>query len=154
MDNTIKEKIEHEIFRINRLFDSGKPLLDLCKIKEPDFIEASAAGSFLQSFYNGIESIILLIFKSIGENIPNDFHWHKKLLEQTFIASEKRAKIFKNEYKEKLFEYLSFRHYFRHSYGHEVEWIRLNPLINGVVEFWKVIENDIKVFIETFDYTK
>ena len=52
MDDKIKEKIEHEIFRINKLFDNGKPLLDLCKIKEPDFLEASAAGSFLQSFYN------------------------------------------------------------------------------------------------------
>jgi len=61
LDDKLKEKIEHEILRINKLFDSGKPLLDLCKLKEPDFIEASAAGSFLQSFYNGIESIVLLL---------------------------------------------------------------------------------------------
>jgi len=40
LDNFLKEKIEYEIARINKLFDSGKPLLDLCKIKEPDFIEA------------------------------------------------------------------------------------------------------------------
>ena len=70
MDNFLKEKIEHEIFRINKLFDSAKPLLDLCKIKKLDFVEASAAGSFLQSFYNGVESIILLIFKNIEVSIP------------------------------------------------------------------------------------
>ena len=48
MDNKLKEKIEHEVLRLNKLFNSGKPLLDLCKVKEPDFVEASAAGSFLQ----------------------------------------------------------------------------------------------------------
>ena len=148
MENKLKEKIEHEIFRVNKLFDSGKPLLDLYKIKEPDFIEASAAGSFLQSFYNGIESIILIIFKTTKENIPNDFNWHKKLFEKAFELNEGRTAIFKEGYKEQFTEYLSFRHYFRHSYGYEIEWGRLKPLINGVELLWKLIEEDIKLFIE------
>jgi hypothetical protein len=148
LDEKLKEKIEHEIFRINKLFDSGSPLLNLCKLKEPDFVEASAAGSFLQSFYNGIESIIMLIFKTLKENIPNDLYWHKKLFEKTFESNEKRTAIFRNEYKEKFSEYLSFRHYFRHSYGYEIDWKRLKPLINYVEELWKKIEEDINIFIE------
>jgi len=44
LDNKLREKIEHEIIRLNKLFDSGKPLLDLCRLKEPDFVEASATG--------------------------------------------------------------------------------------------------------------
>ena len=148
MDNKLKEKIEHEVSRLNKLFDSGKPLLDLCRLKEPDFVEASAAGSFLQSFYNGIESIVLLIFKAIGENVPNDLQWHKKLFEQTFEANENRTKIFSDECKEKLVEYLSFRHYFRHSYGYEIDWNRLKPLINGVEKLWKTLKEDINKFIE------
>ena len=148
MDEKIKEKIEYEILRINKLFDSGKPLLDLCKIKIPDFVEASAAGSFLQSFYNGIESIILLIFKSVKENIPNDLQWHKKLFEQAFETNEKRTFIFENESKEQFAEYLSFRHYFRHSYGYEINWDRLKPLINDVEELWEILEEDINKFIK------
>ena len=148
MDDILTEKIQHEIFRINKLFDSGKPLLDLCKIKEPDFIESSAAGSFLQSFYNGIESIILVIFKAIKENIPNDFHWHKKLFENAFETNDKRTALFNESYKDQFAEYLSFRHYFRHSYGYEIEWKRLKPLIFGVESLWKLIEEDIKLFIE------
>ena len=148
MDNKLKEKIEHEVLRLNKLFDSGKPLLDLCRLKEPDFVEASAAGSFLQSVYNGIESIVLLIFKTIGEDIPNDLQWHRKLFEKTFEANEKRTIIFRNEYKEELVEYLSFRHYFRHSYGYELDWNRLKPLINGVEKLWKVLEKDINKFIK------
>ena len=147
MDDKLKEKIEHEILRINKLFDNGKPLLDLCKLREPDFIEASAAGSFLQSFYNGIESIILLIFKAIKEEIPNDTHWHRKLFEKTFETNDKRAAIFQNKYKEQFIEYLSFRHYFRHSYGYEIDVVRLKPLINDVEKLWELIEEDIRKFI-------
>jgi hypothetical protein len=149
LDNFLKEKLEHEIHRIDKLFDNGKLLLDLCKTKEPDFVEASATGSFLQSFYNGIESIIMLIFKNIGESIPNDLHWHKKLLEKTFVPNEKRTVLFQNEYREKLFEYLSFRHYFRHSYGYEINWRRLAPLINGVEEMWGMLKSDINEFMES-----
>ena len=143
MDKNLKEKVEHEISRINGLFTNGKPLLDLCRIKEPDFIEASAAGSFLQSFYNGLESIILLIFKGIGEDIPNDLQWHKKLFEKAFEPTENRPLLFRKEYKEQLAEYLSFRHFFRHAYGYEIDWQRLKPLIGDVEELWKNLEKDL-----------
>ena len=148
MNSALREKIEHEVIRINKLFDSGKPLLDLCRLKEPDFVEASAAGAFLQSFYNGIEGIILLIFKAIGETAPNDLHWHKKIFEKAFEATEKRGIIFRSGCKDKLVEYLSFRHFFRHSYGYEIDWKRLKPLINGVEELWKMLEEDIHSFVE------
>jgi hypothetical protein len=148
LNDNLKEKIENEIFRINKLFDSGKPLLDLCRLKEPDFIESSAAALFLHSFYNGIESIVLLIFKNIGENIPNDLQWHKELFEKTFETTDKRTIIFRNEYKEQFADYLSFRHYIRHSYGSELDWKRLKPLINNADALWKIIEKDIEQFIE------
>jgi hypothetical protein len=148
LNDNLKEKIKNEIARINKLFDNGKPLLDLCRLKEPDFIESSAAALFLHSFYNGIESIILLIFKNIGENIPNNLQWHKELFEKAFVPNDKRTIIFRNEYKEQSVEYLSFRHYIRHSYGSELDWKRLKPLINNAEYLWKIIEKDIKQFIE------
>jgi hypothetical protein len=48
------------------------PLLDLCKLKEPDIIEMTAAAQVLHSFYNGVESIIVLFFKYMNEKLPND----------------------------------------------------------------------------------
>jgi hypothetical protein len=140
LNENLKEKIENEIKRINKLFSNAKPLLDLCKIREPDFIESSAAALLLHSFYNGLESIVLLIFKNIEEPVPNDSQWHKTLFEKTFSKTDKRTVIFKNEYKEQLTEYLSFRHYIRHSYASEIDWKRLNPLINNAEDLWKIIE--------------
>jgi hypothetical protein len=142
LDETIKEKITYEIARINKLFDKTKPLLDLCKIKEPDYIEASAAALFLHSLYNGIESIVLLIFKNSGESVPNDVQWHKTLFEKAFEQNDKRTRIFANDYKEQLEEYLSFRHFIRHSYGSEIEWNRLKPLIDYSEELWEKVKKD------------
>jgi hypothetical protein len=39
-----KIKIKHEISRIEKSMSDVKPLLDLCKIKEPDIIEMTAAA--------------------------------------------------------------------------------------------------------------
>ena len=50
MDEIAKIKIEHEIFRIDKSLQSVKPLLDLCRIKEPDRIEITAAAQVLHSF--------------------------------------------------------------------------------------------------------
>ncbi|GHU73590.1 hypothetical protein FACS189450_13660 [Spirochaetia bacterium] len=36
MDDAIREKIMFEISQIDEALDDAKPLLDLCKIKEPD----------------------------------------------------------------------------------------------------------------------
>ena len=149
MDNNLKEKIIYEISRINGLFNSGKPLLDLCRLKEPDFIESSAAALLLHSFYNGIESIILMILKNLGEDIPNSFQWHKELFEKTFETTEKRTAIFREKYKEQLVEYLTFRHFIRHAYGPDIDWRRLKPLLNNVEAMWSIVKEDIHQFIKS-----
>ena len=148
MDNTVKEKIIYEISRIDKLFNSGKTLLNLCRLKEPDFIESSAAALLLHSFYNGIESIVLMILKNLGEEIPNGFQWHKELSEKTFEVTEKRTAIFKEEYKEQFVEYLTFRHFIRHAYGPDIDWKRLKPLINYAEEMWQIVKDDIQQFIK------
>jgi hypothetical protein len=89
LDETAKIKIEHEISRIDKSLDSVKPLLDLCEIKEPDVIEITAAAQVLHSFYNGVESVMLLIFINMNEKLPNDLRWHKTLFEMSFGINTK-----------------------------------------------------------------
>jgi hypothetical protein len=59
LDEKLKAKLLFEISQIDKLLDGCKPLFDLCKIKEPDFIELSAAAMLLHSFYNGIENMLV-----------------------------------------------------------------------------------------------
>ena len=51
MDDKLKAKIIFEITQIEKLFNESKPLLDLCKLRKPNFIEMSAAALLLHSFY-------------------------------------------------------------------------------------------------------
>jgi len=41
LDNGLKAKVLYEISQIDKLIGDAKPLFDLCKIREPDFIEIS-----------------------------------------------------------------------------------------------------------------
>ena len=147
MDEKAKIKIKYEISRIEKLLDDVKPLLDLCRLKEPDIIEISAAAQVLHSFYNGIESIIVLFFKNISESIPSDYKWHKTLFEMTFGNNSKKISIIRNDLKIKLEEYLLFRHFIRHSYSSELNWNQMKPLVNGLDEIWKTIKTDFEFFM-------
>jgi hypothetical protein len=148
LDNNLKEKIEHEISRIEKLLNDAKPLLDLCKIKVPDFIEITAAAQILHSFYNGVESVIILFLKGVNEKVPNDSRWHKTLLEITFELNSKNVIILRKDIKEKMENYMYFRHFIRHSYSSELEWSEMETLIKEIEEIWKVIKSDFELFIK------
>ena len=64
MDNGLRAKLLFEIFQIDKLISDYRPLLDLCSLKTPNYIEISAAAMLSHSFYNGVENILILIFKS------------------------------------------------------------------------------------------
>jgi hypothetical protein len=141
-------KVSFEISQIDKLIDDSKPLLELCKLKTPDFIEMSAAAMVLHSFYNGIENILVLIFKHYDGQLPNSNKWHMELLEKSFLADENRKQIFPIELQKSLEEYLRFRHFVRHSYGFQLEWERMEDLIKEMEIFWKTLKENINIFME------
>ena len=84
----------------------------------------------------------------MNENLPNDIRWHKTLLEMAFGANPKNVRIFNDEIKIKLEDYMSFRHFIRHSYSSELDWMIMRPLIIGIENIWQIIKKDFEVFIE------
>jgi len=78
----IKEKIKFEISEIDREFQSYKLLFDLIRLRTPDLVEMTALATVLHSFYNGVESIFLLIAKKVDKRIPEGQKWHNELLKQ------------------------------------------------------------------------
>jgi hypothetical protein len=130
LDESVRIKIEHEISRIDKQINDVSPLLNLCKLKEqPDIIEITATAQVLHSFYNGLESIIVLFFKYMNERLPNDYKWHKTLFEMAFGYNSKNIRILRENIKEKLEKYLYFRHFIRHSYSSELDWNLMGPLV-------------------------
>jgi len=48
-----------------------------------------------------------------------------------------------------LSRYLSFRHFYRHSYSFYLNWIELQPLVSSLNGVWKSASNEIKAFLAT-----
>ena len=151
MDNLSKKKIDIEIYQMDKNINVHNFLFDLCKSEEEPNVEIKdSAGMFLHSFYNGIENIASTILKDIGEDISKDFQWHTNLLNKIFNSTEDRPAILKDEYKEQLKKYMSFRHRIRHTYSYNVDWDDAKPLVEGSIELWENIKNDIHNFMKIF----
>ena len=74
--------------------------------------------------------------------------WHSELFHSIFKETENRKSVLSHDLEEPLKEYLGFRHVFRHSYGDELDWERLNPLFSGMPEIWQKIKKSLIEFIE------
>jgi hypothetical protein len=85
LGNELLIKINYEISQIDKLLNDCQPLIGICKIKTPYFIEISAAAMILHSFYNGIENIIIMIFKNNNEILPNSQKWQWPMMENLFF---------------------------------------------------------------------
>ncbi len=146
MDDATKQKAALEISKIDNLVEKSSVLLSKCKIAEPDFVELNAIGSILHSYYGGIESVFNLIYKSIYNKTLSGNMWHSDLFTDMFEKTDFHEPILPEELFKSLREYLGFRHVFRHSYGYELDWKRMQPLFFALPENWAAVKNALNKF--------
>ncbi|MGI5096825.1 hypothetical protein IZU27_03255 [Treponema socranskii] len=147
MDNAVKLKIAFEISQIDELIEKSSVLLQKCILQEPDFIELNAAGAILHSYYNGLESIFLLIRKNIDRTVLSSERWHSELLKSMFTATETRRPLFEKKLYDQLVDYMGFRHFFRHTYGYHLRWDLIKPLLMNIKENWNTVKSNIETII-------
>lgn len=83
-------------------------------------------GSILHDFYTGVERILLRIANELEGEPPQSQSWHKDLLDEMSVELEGiRPPVIGDELRNKLEEYLRFRHLFRGIYGFELDANRL-----------------------------
>ena len=153
MDEILKKKINFEISQLDEHISKSSLLVKKCALKEPDYIELCAIGSIIQSYYNGIENILLLISKSIDGTVPNQGKWHSELLSSLCLSNEKRPAVFSENLKTILFDYMNFRHFF-HSYGYSIQWDKAKHLFLGIEDNWNSVKSELNVFIQKLDEAK
>ena len=147
MDNAVKLKIAFEISQIDELIEKSSVLLQKCILQEPDFIELNAAGAILHSYYNGLESVFLLIRKNIDKTVLSSERWHSELLKSMFTATETRRPLFEKKLYDQLVDYMGFRHFFRHTYGYHLRWDLIKPLLMNIKENWNTVKSNIETII-------
>lgn len=126
------------------MIDKSKVLLDLCKTKEPDFIETTAIGGILHSFYNGIENIFVLIGKTLNFDFKSSPQWHRNLVDFMFSQPD----FLPYDLRLLLTEYMGFRHFYRHTYAYIIKWEKCSHLFLEMPDFWQTIKTAINTYIE------
>ena len=144
MDNAIKAKIDYEISQIDELLDKSQVLMSLCKNKEPDFVEITAIGGILHSFYNGLENIFMLIGKSLQFDFKSSSQWHRNLVDLMFAQED----FLPSDFRLLFTEYMGFRHFYRHTYGYTIKWEKCSHLFLGMADFWQTVRTAIKKYSE------
>ena len=144
----VKEAIEFEFGEIESLFQLyKKELFELDLEQTPNLLELTAFASVLHSFFNGIENILLTIAKNIDKNVPTDSNWHKSLITQMTKENESRKPVLSEKMKDELKKYLTFRHFFRHSYSFHLEWEELKKLVKPIHQVWEKFKSEISSFL-------
>ena len=107
--------------------------LDEARAREPRSpVELAAMATFLHNIYNGVENILNQILKAKGVHVARSETWHKDVLETAVdhsIVSEALA--------DRLYEYLTFRHFFIYGYGFMLDDAHLHPLVDGIRGIWE-----------------
>src|SRR4030065_2326417 len=122
----LTRKIAAEKENVEKALDNLK---DAMGRKEMSTIELAAIATFLHNIYNGIENILKQVLKTKGIEIPKSETSHKDLLELSVSNGIIPVKL-----SDQLYEYLTFRHFFVHSYEFMLEHTYLQDLSLNILE--------------------
>ena len=124
-----KENVERVLKNLNLVIEKT----------DKSVIELAAIGTFLHNIYNGIENILKQILKTEGTDIFRTATWHKDLIKISVAKG-----IISEELSDRLYDYLSFRHFFVHGYGFMLKETNLMNLVNGIEDTWKQFISSIE----------
>jgi hypothetical protein len=125
---SLKLKIDFEIKAIEHELSDTRALFEKLGARAPDGIEIRALASTLHTFYCGVENILAAISRQVDGTVPDDDRWHQSLLIAMSRPTAIRGAVLSEEIKWSLKKYLAFRHFYRHSYGHYLDWEQMKPL--------------------------
>jgi len=141
-------KILFEIAQIEQLLAAYADLLEAVQTQTPDIVQTTAVASLLHSFYNGIENVFKVIASEIDHLMPEGHAWHQQLIEQMSTQTGQRSAVISTKTAHILSGYMSFRHFYRHSYSFFLEWARLEELIRDLAEVWQTTKDELQIFVE------
>jgi uncharacterized protein YutE (UPF0331/DUF86 family) len=99
--------------------------------KDRSAVELAAIATFLHNIYNGIENILKQVAKAKGAEFARSPTWHKDLLDFSVSSG-----VISEQLSDQLYEYLTFRHFFVHSYGFMLEDAQLEHLARDIPDIW------------------
>lgn len=128
----LRQEITDELANLSRIVDRGRELLRQVATTAT-FTEVAAAGKLVHDFYCGVERIFERIAVRLGPGLPTGPGGHTLLLRGMESSVEGvRPGVIDHALALQLHDYLRFRHLFRHTYGYELQWDKVRPLLHGL----------------------
>ena len=108
-------------------------------------------ASILHDFYTGIERVFQKIAIELEGDVPKGASWHRDLLDDMALEiREVRPAIITDSLRTDLDDYLRFRHFFRGSYGFDLEQELMRPLFDQLDAVFAEFEREVETFLKTF----
>jgi hypothetical protein len=140
--------LEREIAALDRITVEATEALALLRERMPSPLELRGAGDVVHDFYNVIERFFERVAVEMNGGLPVGADSHRRLLERlAHEVPEVRPAVVRAERVEALSEVLRFRHLFRHRYGFELDWARLEPLLERLAPLGADVRADLQDFV-------
>jgi len=141
----LKVEIESDFSDLERVVVEIKEAVKEIGSSIPTYRDKAALGALLHSFYNGIENALKRIAEEVDHSVPVGEGWHRSLLRRMEGEVEGyRPAILREQTVGILEPYLGFRHFFRHSYTFEIDWQKLQPLVENVAMVLREFQADLE----------
>ena len=147
LDEALRRLIIRELEEIDALLAKSSSLLETPINTEPSFERIAALSAILNSFYTGLERIFERIAKEIDTRKPEGERWHIELLNQVARQTEIRPAVISEDSRQRLRDYLAFRHRSRHAYAHYLVWDSMAQLVAGTSQTWNIVHSEILQFV-------
>ena len=147
LDEALRRLIIRELEEIDVLLAKSSLLLETPTDVEPSFERIAALSAVLNSFYTGLERIFERIAKEIDTRKLEGERWHIELLNQVARQTELRPAVISEDSRQRLRDYLAFRHRSRHAYAHYLVWDSMAQLVAGTSQTWNIVHSEILQFV-------
>lgn len=141
-------ELQKELTELEELVQRTQALLQkLQTTGDEDYIGTLALN--LYSFYSGAERAFQSIAITIGDSLPNQQDWHRRLLRQMNIAiPETRPAVLSESTYTGLNDYCSFRHVVRNVYSFKLQTDRVQALAAQLPLSFQTLKQDLDTFCD------
>jgi len=114
------------------------------------YIDSAALN--IHSFYAGVEKLLINVANKVDQYLPSGSSWHKDLLEQMSTPIDRiRPIVINKALKERLLEFLDFRHVVRNIYTYNFNAKKIEHLVELLPEVFGLLRDEIVFFTKFLD---